>query len=148
MLLCALSLSTACNVGYERVNPLLEIDKTPFTTSATSRQWNSEELSYAVVSSFGMGGTNVHLILRDPQQQERCTHSVKQTGICLAPLSASTPQALQRLCVQLLNVIRTSSLDLSTLCARLSLHKPQSIRYLGIWNELGKAQTEMESWLT
>ncbi|WP_406850726.1 beta-ketoacyl synthase N-terminal-like domain-containing protein [Candidatus Arsenophonus nilaparvatae] len=136
------------NVGYERANPLLEIDKTPFTTSATSRQWNSEELRYAGVSSFGMGGTNVHLILREPQQQERCTHSVKQTGICLAPLSASTPQALQRLIVQLLNVMRTSSLDLSTLCARLSLHKPQSIRYLGIWNELGKAQAEMESWLT
>lgn len=135
------------NTGYEQANPALEMDKTPFTTSATSRPWRSDALRYAGVSSFGMGGTNVHLILREPTHNERDTYLTKQEDIFLAPFSAATPQALQRLVVQVLDVMRNSELDLITLCARLSLHKPQSERYVGIWHDRRQALSEMESWL-
>ncbi|CAI1519821.1 Surfactin synthase subunit 1 [Serratia quinivorans] len=147
---CALALYhrvLPANVGFEHVNLQLELDKTPFTSSAKSRRWTSEKLRYAGVSSFGMGGTNCHLILHEPLRVECSQQPVEEMEVFLAPFSASTPEALQRLVAQTFSFMCASSLDMATLCARLSLHKPRQVRYLGVWRDRREAAAEMNSWL-
>ena len=48
-------------------NPALELDRTPFTVHAQPRDWPPAPHSRrAGVSAFGMGGTNVHVVLEEP----------------------------------------------------------------------------------
>jgi len=85
---------------FERPNPALEIERTPFLISAEAQEWPScigepgENERWAGVSSFGIGGTNVHLCLcsaapvlktKDDGEQEKR----------IFPLSAKTAGALE-----------------------------------------------------
>lgn len=45
----------------ERANPLLKLDESPFELLSTARAWGAPPM--AGVSSFGIGGTNCHLVL-------------------------------------------------------------------------------------
>ncbi|MCG8464493.1 MAG: type I polyketide synthase, partial [Xanthomonadales bacterium] len=67
---------------------------------------------YASVSAFGMGGTNAHAVLQEaPTQQQHQS----QRQCYLLPVSARTPEALERLCDDLSEHIQT--LDRTALAA-------------------------------
>ena len=54
-------------INYENPNPLLELDKGPFEINTETVEWPPEaEGRIAGVSSFGIGGTNVHAIVASP----------------------------------------------------------------------------------
>lgn len=74
-------------------NPELDLDSTPFYVNAEPRPWPTElNPRRAGISSFGMGGTNVHLILEQPPTPEPL-HRDDSAPIVLT-LSAKTPRAL------------------------------------------------------
>jgi acyl transferase domain-containing protein len=53
--------------GYEQPNPLLEIEKTPFEVCRDTSAWGQGSAPLvAGVSSFGIGGTNAHVLLASP----------------------------------------------------------------------------------
>ncbi|KHT63996.1 hypothetical protein RJ45_08770 [Photobacterium gaetbulicola] len=77
--------------NFTAPNPQLELDATPFYVNDRLRPWpDSNTPRRAGISSFGIGGTNAHLILEQPPQQE----SLQATGAQILPLSAKTPTAL------------------------------------------------------
>src|SRR5690606_16537854 len=49
-------------VHYKRPNPAIDFADSPFYVNTTLRDWEQEQ-RIAGVSSFGVGGTNLHLIL-------------------------------------------------------------------------------------
>ncbi|MFI5138429.1 MAG: amino acid adenylation domain-containing protein [Sphingobacteriales bacterium] len=50
---------------YNKLNPNINLDDSPFYINAALQAWESTEKRHAGVSSFGVGGTNVHLVLEE-----------------------------------------------------------------------------------
>jgi acyl transferase domain-containing protein len=54
------------SLHFERPNPEIDFESSPFYVNATLRDWTSEGAPRrAGVSSFGLGGTNVHVVLEE-----------------------------------------------------------------------------------
>ncbi|MBH1937591.1 amino acid adenylation domain-containing protein [Streptomyces sp. AV19] len=77
------------NVGFHRLNPRIEAG--PFTIPAEARPWPAGRPRVAAVSSFGIGGTNAHLVLE--AGTERAVADAAAVP-CLT-LSSSSEQALR-----------------------------------------------------
>jgi phthiocerol/phenolphthiocerol synthesis type-I polyketide synthase E len=81
---------------FNRANPALGIEESPFRVSARSARWPEGETErWAGVSSFGIGGTNVHLCLRSaPAEQSDFEAGTIEGGPWIFPVSAKTSTAL------------------------------------------------------
>ena len=80
-----------------KLNPLMELEGTPFTINTSLQPWTGAH-RHAGLSSFGFGGTNAHLILAAPPPaptQER--PSAPDRPEHLLTLSAHDPEALREL---------------------------------------------------
>lgn len=81
------------SLHFQTPNPELDLAKTPFFVNDQLRDWQSEGPRYAGVSSFGIGGTNVHVIVEEaPILEPRSPFR----PLPLFTLSAKTPTALQQ----------------------------------------------------
>lgn len=75
-------------------NPRAELDTSPFYVPTETRPWEEDGgRRTAAVSSFGVGGTNAHLILEEPPRR-RVRARAKAFGVHVLPLSAKTETAL------------------------------------------------------
>ncbi len=77
------------NVDFHRLNPQIGADAAPFTIPTEARPWPAGRPRVAAVSSFGIGGTNAHVVLEAGEQAE----SVSDVP-CL-PLSGSSEAGLR-----------------------------------------------------
>ncbi|ORC62368.1 non-ribosomal peptide synthetase [Pseudomonas floridensis] len=80
------------NLGFSRINPQIELKDSPFYIPTTSRPWPEGRRRLAGVSSFGIGGTNAHVIVGAARSPVQMTPD-KTT--CLL-LSAHSRSALER----------------------------------------------------
>src|SRR5690606_34230195 len=48
------------SLGFETLNPVLDLERTPFYINGQTSYWKQDYPRRAGVSSFGIGGTNVH----------------------------------------------------------------------------------------
>lgn len=74
------------SLHFERPNPEIEFEKTPFFVARQSMHWASTDDAprRAGVSSFGVGGTNAHLILEEYWDQPRCEPTRQPEHLLLA----------------------------------------------------------------
>ncbi|MEL6866291.1 MAG: SDR family oxidoreductase, partial [Bacteroidota bacterium] len=94
------------SLHFTKANPRLNLDKSPFYVNTKTKKWkNKQGPLLAGVSSFGIGGTNAHVIL---QEAPRVPTSVAADNgkNYLIPLSALTEKALREQKNNLLNHIR------------------------------------------
>ncbi|GAA2520654.1 type I polyketide synthase [Winogradskya humida] len=75
-------------------NPLLKIETTSFRVSTRRQAWPDRGTPLAAISSFGVGGTNAHVIV---EAAPHVTNRPAGTGISLVPFSASSPGRLNTL---------------------------------------------------
>jgi amino acid adenylation domain-containing protein len=87
------------NLHFERPNPELRLDQSPFYVPAAARPWPSHGWPRrAGVSSFGIGGTNAHLVL---EQAPAAAPTTAGRPRQLLLLSARSAASLGRLAEQL-----------------------------------------------
>jgi acyl transferase domain-containing protein/acyl carrier protein len=81
----------APTANVTRPHPDLDLDATPFRLLTTSAEWPRPERGtrLAGVSSLGIGGTNVHVVLQEPPEPT----SQPASGPVAAPASELTSQA-------------------------------------------------------
>jgi phthiocerol/phenolphthiocerol synthesis type-I polyketide synthase E len=109
------------SVHYTRPNPLLELETTPFVVSTRAEPWTGRDGRLAAVSSFGVGGTNAHVILEEAPTR---TASSARTGRRVLTLSAAAPEALGRMRANLAEHLRTTpGLSLPEVTATLAARR-------------------------
>lgn len=84
------------NVGFETLNPLIDLSGTPFRIQSRLTPWPRRDGKprRAGISSFGFGGTNAHAVIEDAPlvpEAERSSH-----GPLVVPISAKSDTALRR----------------------------------------------------
>jgi acyl transferase domain-containing protein/NADPH-dependent curcumin reductase CurA len=94
------------NAHYTALNPHISLEGTRFIISAEAQPWpRGETPRYVGISSFGVGGTNAHVIL---EEAPRLPAALKPEAgqAYLLPLSAHTPDALRARAADLRDLLR------------------------------------------
>jgi acyl transferase domain-containing protein len=102
------------SLGFETPNPRLALESSPFFVNARTRAWDtSGEKRRAAVSSFGIGGTNAHAILEEPDA--RAPRPRTRPRYCLT-LSARTVESLRAQVADFGAFLANTSLDPADIC--------------------------------
>ncbi|MFB8277380.1 condensation domain-containing protein [Nocardia colli] len=104
----------------EQPNPLLDIDGAPLHIADRVEPWTGDT-RYAAISSFGLSGTNAHMIVQAPEPTESA--SATSAGTQVVVLSARNSAGLRAQVQALHDQIAAdpSSFDLNTAAAVLSV---------------------------
>jgi phthiocerol/phenolphthiocerol synthesis type-I polyketide synthase E len=111
-------------LNFHQPNPYLEYEGGPFVVSNSTMSWSQPGERWAGVSSFGIGGTNVHAILSsvpDRPAHDRPVHE-EEARDCVFPVSAFTPAALTAACDRLArHMVSNPTLGAEDVAATLQL---------------------------
>ncbi|MDH6120729.1 acyl transferase domain-containing protein/acyl carrier protein [Kitasatospora sp. GAS204A] len=95
-------------VHFETLNPRIDLDGTGISVSGQAQPWRAAESGrYAGVSSFGMIGTNAHIIVGPAEPAESAEQRATEVPVTGFQLSAKTPAALRALAGRLAERLAT-----------------------------------------
>ena len=111
----ALALHEQCippSIHYDTPNPHIDFEQSPLRVCDRLTPWpRTKRARIAGVSSFGVGGTNAHVLLQEAPPRPP---TVAASGAQLFMLSARTEAALQRMALQLASHLEdTRGLDMA-----------------------------------
>jgi phthiocerol/phenolphthiocerol synthesis type-I polyketide synthase E len=86
--------------NFTSPSPALGLDRGPFAVSSSAKPWRDGIERWAGVSSFGIGGTNVHVVLSSAPSRPVHSPTLRPR---IFPISARTPAALATACDHLAN---------------------------------------------
>lgn len=106
-LLCLKHKTLVPSINTEKLNPLLDIDETVFYITNETREWKipEDKKRIAGISSFGFGGTNVHVVVEESPYEITEFSKIKDKGtedkmkenvndLKLLPISGKNPGAV------------------------------------------------------
>ena len=89
------------SLGFTQPNPHIPWQQFNLKVATELTPWpNRTEQRYAGVSSFGMSGTNAHVILQQAQEQVPAVRPIQNKPPYVLTVSAKTEAALQAMCSQ------------------------------------------------
>jgi phthiocerol/phenolphthiocerol synthesis type-I polyketide synthase E len=82
----------------ERPEPTLQLESSPFRIPVEGQTWADVRSRYAGISSFGMGGTNAHVVIKAPPTVASYSggRRLPNGGWTVMPLSAPSADGLER----------------------------------------------------
>lgn len=86
------------SLHFKQPNSQIDFENSPFYVNTALSEWTAHGTPRrASVSSFGMGGTNCHIVLEEPLNKEQESGKGLERPIHLLTLSAKTKSALEEL---------------------------------------------------
>lgn len=110
------------NINFKKPNRQIDFKNSPFYVNVEGKEWPiDEKIAYAGVNSWGMGGTNVHIILEEaPKLLKEPVEDTPKRFIF--PLSAKTENSLRGTIKLLIKYINNNpSVDLEKLAYTLQM---------------------------
>lgn len=115
------------SLHFSKPNPRIQFETTPFQPISELRPWDTPDgRRFAGVSSFGVGGSNVHMILEGPPAEltSRLNNGsepkITDVGPVILPVSTQNEEVLRELCSSLADfLIKESSTSLTSMMRTL-----------------------------
>jgi 3-oxoacyl-[acyl-carrier-protein] synthase II len=135
------------SLGYAEAHPDVRLAGSPFAVPTTTQPWpdSGDKLRRAAVSSFGLGGTNAHVIVEAPPPSRLASTA---DGLHLLALSAATPTALRTAADQLADHLDRvgSRMPLADVAYTLAVgRRPMPVRAAVVCRALNDAVTGLRA---
>ncbi|MET1056675.1 MAG: amino acid adenylation domain-containing protein [Pedobacter sp.] len=82
------------SINFNRPNPNIDFDSSPFYVNQKLKSWDTVTVRRAGISSFGVGGTNVHVVMEEHDHPEPANEDQGRTKQLLS-WSAKSAESLQ-----------------------------------------------------
>lgn len=134
------------SLNFEKPNPKIDFEKTPFFVNTKLTDWEqlTDKSLIAGISSFGIGGTNAHVIVEESHKEEKSKESGQYK---MLTLSAKTESALKTMIVNMVEYIDnnpdTNPLDLAY-TMKVGRTDFQN-KYVAIYKELSDLKSQLEN---
>ncbi|QWU15607.1 Acyl transferase domain-containing protein [Paenibacillus sophorae] len=106
----ALSLKNECipaSLHYSTPNPNIDFEHSPFFVNTRIAPWKiGQDTRFAGISSFGIGGTNVHMVLSEAPTPVKSTPSQRRAHTLM--ISAKTKDSVLRYALELQKFLETN----------------------------------------
>ncbi|QBN20616.1 amino acid adenylation domain-containing protein [Flavobacterium nackdongense] len=133
------------SLGFEKPNPAIDFENSPFYVNAKLSSWNSDTPLRAGVSSFGVGGTNVHLIVEEYPIEQKVSSSSRPVQLLM--WSAKSDVSLKGYATELGKFIQSKP-DIQLADIAYSLNKTRDTfahRSFLVYSDSGAASQELLS---
>ena len=137
-------------IHFKRLNPHLALDNTCLRVPQAVQPWPAGKLPrVAGVSSFGVGGTNAHVILEEaPSVPAPTNGSAAAVGPSVLPLSAQSAGALRALAKRWIEFLPTAEGSLASLCTAAGEKRSQYDFRIGVvGNTVSELQDRLNAYL-
>lgn len=98
------------SINCEQVNDYIDWNNSPLYINRENKEWNdiNGKPRIGAVSSFGMSGTNVHIVVENTSKSERSSPAAEPCFIL--PLSAKTGESMDKLILNLIEYIESGKI--------------------------------------
>ncbi|MGH3633512.1 MAG: type I polyketide synthase, partial [Mycobacterium sp.] len=142
-ILCLKNRAIPGTLHFTCPNPELHLDHSPFVVQSEYGPWEWEGVRRAGISSFGVGGTNAHMVLEEAPEVP--AHDIRPAPQVLR-LSARTTEALNDFRSALATELsRPDTLDMSDVAFTLGGRRTEKIRMVAVVNDQQNAAAVLET---
>lgn len=120
MVLCLEHKMLVPSINYNKANSHLRIEDTNFYVNTECKEWISDEIRCCCVSSFGIGGTNAHVILQEGIERKN-KRDISKKDVYL--FSAENPEILNIYMKQIGQSLKSAPLSMEAVAHQLRYGK-------------------------